>query len=159
MSLLETGRIAESNITIKATDISPRVLEMCQRGFYRALSFRATEPAMVQKYFTVSGDGFLIADRIKRLVSFSSLNLMDDRRVASNGPFDAIFCRNVLIYFDKPTQKRVVESFAKALRPGGYLFLGHAESLFGLTTVYDPIVQPESIVYRVKSGISGSVRA
>jgi chemotaxis protein methyltransferase CheR len=60
MSLLETGRIAESNISIKATDISPRVLEMCQRGFYRALSFRATEPAMVQKYFTVSGDGFLI---------------------------------------------------------------------------------------------------
>lgn len=158
MSLLETGRIAESNITIKATDISPRVLEMCRRGFYRALSFRATEPAMVQKYFTVSGDGFTIADRIKRLVSFSSLNLMDDRRVASNGPFDAIFCRNVLIYFDKPTQKRVVESFAKALRPGGYLFLGHAESLFGLTTVYDPIVQPESIVYRVKSAVSGSVR-
>jgi chemotaxis protein methyltransferase CheR len=63
-----------------------------------------------------------------------------------------------LIYFDKPTQKRVVESFAKALRPGGYLFLGHAESLFGLTTVYDPIVQPESIVYRVKSGVVGSVR-
>jgi len=158
MSLLETGRIAESNISIKATDISPRVLDLCQRGFYRALSFRATEPAMVQKYFTVSGDGFVIADRVKRLVEFSSLNLMDDRRVASFGPFDAIFCRNVLIYFDKPTQKRVVESFARALRPGGYLFLGHAESLFALTDVFEPIVQPESIVYRVRTPVTGGVR-
>jgi len=151
MSLLETGRIAESNISIKATDISPRVLDLCQKGYYRALSFRATEPAMVQKYFTVSGDGFVISDRVKRLVEFSSLNLMDDRKVAGNGPFDAIFCRNVLIYFDKPTQKRVVESFARALRPGGYFFLGHAESLFSLTEMYEPVVAPESIVYRLRS--------
>jgi chemotaxis protein methyltransferase CheR len=158
MSLLETGRVAESNISIKATDISPRVLELCHRGYYRALSFRATEPAMVQKYFTVSGDGFVINDRVKRLVEFSSLNLMDDRRVAGNGPFDAIFCRNVLIYFDKPTQKRVVESFARALRPGGYLFLGHAESLFALTDVYEPVIQPESIVYRLRAPVPGGAR-
>lgn len=159
MSLLETGRISEANISIKATDISPRVLEMCERGFYRALSFRATEPAMVQKYFTVSGDGFVISERVKRLVQFSSLNLMDDRKVAANGPFDAIFCRNVLIYFDKPTQKRVVESFARALRPGGYLFLGHAESLFALTDYYEPVVQPESIAYRVRTPLPGAPRA
>ncbi len=158
MSLLETGRIAESNIAIRATDISSRVLEMCERGFYRALSFRATEPAMLQKYFNVSGDGFVINEHVKRLVQFSALNLMDDRRVASNGPFDAIFCRNVLIYFDKPTQKRVVESFARALRPGGYLFLGHAESLFGLTDVYEAVVQPESIVYRLKAAVAAGVR-
>ena len=158
MSLLETGRIAESNVSIRATDISPRVLEMCERGYYRALSFRATEPAMVQKYFSATGEGFQINDRVKRLVTFSSLNLMDDRKVAGNGPFDAIFCRNVLIYFDKPTQKRVVESFARALRPGGYLFLGHAESLFGLTTAYEPVVQPESIVYRVRSAVPAGAR-
>ncbi len=158
MSLLETGRIAESSIAIKATDISPRVLDLCERGFYRALSFRATEPAMVQKYFTVSGDGFVISDRVKRLVEFGTLNLMDDRKVASFGPFDAIFCRNVLIYFDKPTQKRVVESFARALRPGGYLFLGHAESLFALTDAFEPIVQPESIVYRVRTPVAGGAR-
>jgi chemotaxis protein methyltransferase CheR len=84
-------------------------------------------------------------------VHFSTLNLMDDRAVQTHGPFDAIFCRNVLIYFDKPTQKRVVESFAKALRPGGYLFLGHAESLFHLTNAFEPLVQPEAIVYRVRT--------
>jgi chemotaxis protein methyltransferase CheR len=159
MSLLETGRIAESNISIRATDISPRVLEMCARGYYRALSFRATEPAMVQRYFTVSGDGFIIADRIKRLVQFASLNLMDERKIAAFGPVDAIFCRNVLIYFDKPTQKRVVESFARALRAGGYLFLGHAESLFALTDLYEAVVQPESIVYRLRAAVPGGARA
>lgn len=152
MTLLESGRIVESLISIAATDISPRILDLCAKGYYRALSFRATEPAMVQKYFSPMGDGFTINERIKRMVTFSSVNLMDDAKVKAQGPFDAIFCRNVLIYFDKPTQKRVVESFAKALRPGGYLFLGHAESLFNLTDLYEPIVQPEAIVYRLRSG-------
>jgi chemotaxis protein methyltransferase CheR len=150
MTLLESGRIAEAMVSITATDISPRVLDLCAKGFYRALSFRATEPAMIAKYFTPLGDGFLIAERIKRMVQFGSLNLMDDARVRGAGPFDAIFCRNVLIYFDRPTQKRVVENFAKALRPGGYLFLGHAESLFHLTDHFEPIVQPKAIVYRVR---------
>lgn len=153
ITLLETGKVFDGSLSIRATDISPRVLELASRGFYRALSFRATEPAMIQKWFQPQGDGFVIQERIKRLVSFGRLNLLDRERVAAEGPFDAIFCRNVLIYFDKPTQKRVVESFAKALRPGGYLFLGHAESLFHLTDLYEPIVGPEAIVYRLKAAV------
>ena len=153
MTLLETGKITDAMLSIRATDISPRVLELAGRGFYRALSFRATEPVMIQKWFHPQGDGFVIDERIKRLVSFARLNLLDPQRVAAEGPFDAIFCRNVLIYFDKPTQKRVVESFAKALRPGGYLFLGHAESLFHLTDLYEPIVGPDAIVYRLKAAV------
>ena len=150
MTLIETGKIADAMLSIRATDISPRVLDLADRGYYRALSFRATEPPMLHRWFRAQGDGFVIDDRIRRLVSFARLNLLDDARVAAEGPFDAIFCRNVLIYFDKPTQKRVVESFAKALRPGGYLFLGHAESLFHLTDLYEPIIGPEAIVYRLK---------
>ena len=150
IALLETGRIPETAISIRATDISERVLGLAQRGFYRTLSFRATEPPMIDKYFIPMGDGFVISDRIKRLVQFGELNLMDPAAIASVGPVDAIFCRNVLIYFDKPTQKRVVEAFAKPLRPGGYLFLGHAESLFHLTNVFEPILQPDSIVYRLR---------
>jgi chemotaxis protein methyltransferase CheR len=153
ITLLETGKIPDSMLSIRATDISPRVLELAGRGYYRALSFRATEPAMIQKWFHPQGEGFVIDERIKRLVSFGRLNLLDAPRIAAEGPFDAIFCRNVLIYFDKPTQKRVVESFAKALRPGGYLFLGHAESLFHLTDLYDPIVGPDAIVYRLKAPV------
>ena len=154
MTLIETGKVAESMLSIRATDLSPRVLELAEKGFYRALSFRATEPAMIQKWFQPQGDGFVVDERVKRLVSFGRLNLLDGPRVAAEGPFDAIFCRNVLIYFDKPTQKRVVESFAKALRPGGYLFLGHAESLFHLTDLYEPIVGPDAIVYRLKAAVA-----
>jgi chemotaxis protein methyltransferase CheR len=153
MTLLETGKISDAMLSIRATDISPRVLDLAGKGFYRALSFRATEPAMIQKWFHPQGDGFVVDERVKRLVSFARLNLLDGSAVAGGGPFDAIFCRNVLIYFDKPTQKRVVESFAKALRPGGYLFLGHAESLFHLTDLYEPIVGPDAIVYRLKAAV------
>jgi len=142
ITLIETGKIADSMLSIRATDISPRALDLADKAFYRALSFRATEPAMIQRWFRPEGEGFVVDDRLKRLVSFGRLNLLDRPRVAAEGPFDAIFCRNVLIYFDKPTQKRVVESFAKALRPGGYLFLGHAESLFHLTDLYEPVIGP-----------------
>ncbi len=151
MTLLETGKLTDAALTIRATDISTRVLDLAAKGFYRALSFRATEPAIIQRWFAPQGDGFVVEDRIKRLVSFGRLNLLDAPRVGVEGPFDAIFCRNVLIYFDKPTQKRVVESFAKALRPGGYLFLGHAESLFHMTDLYEPIVGSDAIVYRLRS--------
>ncbi|MBV8299586.1 MAG: methyltransferase domain-containing protein [Candidatus Eremiobacteraeota bacterium] len=153
MTLIETGKVSDARLSIRATDLSPRVLELAEKGFYRALSFRATEPAMIQKWFQPQGEGFVVDERVKRLVSFGRLNLLDGTRVAAEGPFDAIFCRNVLIYFDKPTQKRVVESFAKALRPGGYLFLGHAESLFHLTDLYEPIVGADAIVYRLKAPV------
>ncbi len=153
MTLLETGKVTDAQLSIRATDISPRVLDLAGKAFYRALSFRATEPAMIQRWFVPQGDGFTVGDRIKRLVSFGRMNLLEASRVAAEGPFDAIFCRNVLIYFDKPTQKRVVESFAKALRPGGYLFLGHAESLFHLTDLYEPIVGRDAIVYRLREPV------
>lgn len=151
MTLLETRRLTPSQIEIKASDISPRALAKCATAFYRELSFRATPPELIQRYFRPFEGGFMIADEIKRMVEFFRLNLLDRQAVAGTGPFDAIFCRNVLIYFDKPTQKRVVEAFAKALRPRGFLFLGHAESIIRLTDLYEPIVTPKAIYYRLKA--------
>lgn len=151
MTLLESRRLLSSQIEIKASDISPRALEKCGVGFYRELSFRATPPELIQKYFRPSSTGgFLISDEVKRMVEFFRVNLLDEQAVTKVGPVDAIFCRNVLIYFDKPTQKRVVENFAKALRPGGYLFLGHAESIMRLTDLYEAIVLPRAIYYRLR---------
>ncbi len=150
MMLMETHRIGPSSITLRATDLSPRALEKASTGFYRELSFRATPPQMVQKYFRPFEGGFFINDEIKRIAQFSRINLLDSRAVSAMGVHDAIFCRNVLIYFDKPTQKRVVEAFAAALRPGGYLFLGHAESIMRLTDLYEPVITPKAIYYRRK---------
>jgi chemotaxis protein methyltransferase CheR len=151
MTLLETRRIAPSQLEIKASDLSPRALEKCGTAFYRELSFRATPPELIQKYFRPFQGGFMLSDEIKRRVDFFRINLLDEQAVAKEGPVDAIFCRNVLIYFDKPTQKRVVEAFAKALRPRGYLFLGHAESIMRLTDLYEPVVTPKAIYYRLKA--------
>ncbi len=151
MTLLETRKLAPGRIHIKAGDLSPRALERCNVGFYRDLSFRATPPELIQKYFRPFEGGFLIGDEVKRLVEFFRINLLDEPAVAGQGPMDAIFCRNVLIYFDKPTQKRVVEAFARALRPRGYLFLGHAESIMRLTDAYEPVVTPKAIYYRLRS--------
>jgi chemotaxis protein methyltransferase CheR len=148
MMLLESKRLPTSKITIRASDLSPRALERAKTGFYRELSFRATPPEMIQKYFRPFEGGFFVNDEVKRMVEFFRINLLDGAAIAAAGTHDAIFCRNVLIYFDKPTQKRVVEAFAKALRPGGYLFLGHAESIMRLTDLYDPVVTTQAIYYR-----------
>ncbi len=153
MMLSESRRIPSSSVSLRAGDLSPRALEKATTGFYRELSFRASPPEMVQKYFRPFEAGFFISDEIKRMVEFFRINLLDERAVASVGTHDAIFCRNVLIYFDKPTQKRVVEAFAKALRPGGYLFLGHAESIMRITAMYDPVVTPKAIYYRRKADV------
>lgn len=151
MTLLETRKLGWPQVRIRAMDLSPRALAKAGEGFYRELSFRATPPELIQKYFRPVRDGFLIADDVKRMVEFVRMNLLDGQAVASAGPVDAIFCRNVLIYFDKPTQKRVVEAFAAALRPRGYLFLGHAESIMRLTDLYEPVVSSKAIYYRLKS--------
>lgn len=151
MALLENGRLSPARIQIRAGDISPRALEKAAAGYYRELSFRATPPELIQRYFRPFQGGFAISDDIKRMVEFFRVNLLDEHAVAKTGPVDAIFCRNVLIYFDKPTQKRVVEAFARALRPRGYLFLGHAESIIRLTDMYEPVVTPKAIYYRRKA--------
>ena len=150
MMLLEARRIPAAGISISATDLSPRALEKATTGFYRELSFRATPPEVVQRNFRPFQNGFFINDDVKRMVHFSRLNLLDAQAVTAMGTQDAIFCRNVLIYFDKPTQKRVVEAFARVLRPGGYLFLGHAESIMRLTDLYDPVITQKAIYYRRK---------
>lgn len=150
MMLLDGKRIQPSNVTIRASDLSPRALAKAKIGFYRELAFRATPPEMVAKYFKPFEQGFFVSDEVKRMAEFFRINLLDSRTVAGVGIHDAIFCRNVLIYFDKPTQKRVVEAFAQALRPGGYLFLGHAESIMRLTDLYDPVITPKAIYYRRK---------
>jgi len=104
----------------------------------------------VVKYFKPFQQGFFVSDDVKRMVAFLRINLLDPRALAAVGVYDAIFCRNVLIYFDKPTQKRVVEAFAQTLRPGGFLFLGHAESIIRLTDRYDPVITSKAIYYRRK---------
>jgi len=163
ITLLESRRLREGDFEIYASDISDRVLALAQRGVYQSLSFRATEQSMIQRYFEQNGTERKLKDEIKRLVRFFRMNLIDAQAMAAVPEMDAIFCRNVLIYFDRSTQKRVVESFAHRLAPRGFLFLGHAESLFHVTDLYEPQLLSDTIVYRRRpkpstNGLAGGLK-
>lgn len=136
MLILEYGGLYGWDIEILGSDINQRVLTTARRGVYRKNSFRTAEPYLIRKYFKEEDGSFLISEDVKRLVSFSCLNLLDPFKVRFMGQMDLIFCRNVLIYFDHPARKKVVENFHSNLVEGGYLLLGHAESLINISTSF-----------------------
>jgi len=131
---------------ILATDISDRVLERARTGIYTEKQVGEIPTELRKAAFTrrPGQDGWSMHDDLRTMVRFARLNLMDAWPM--RGPFHAIFCRNVMIYFDRPTQERLVNRFASLLAPGGYLFIGHAESLTGLQHPYT-YVQPA--LYRI----------
>lgn len=136
MLLLETPLLRGWRVEIVGTDISQRVLQLARKGVYGNSAFRATDDQYIGRFFHQQEDGYRIRDEVRGLVSFSQLNLFDQTRLALLGKMDAIFCRNVIIYFDLAAKKRVVDLFAKTLVPGGFLLLGHSESLMNITTQF-----------------------
>jgi chemotaxis protein methyltransferase CheR len=136
MLLLNMNCFNDWRLEIIGTDISHRVLQHARKAVYGRSSFRATEDQHVRRYFEEHDGSFRVADEVKRLVTISHLNLFDEDRAILLGKMDVIFCRNVIIYFDQVAKKRVVETFYRTLREGGYLLLGHAESLLNTTTAF-----------------------
>ncbi len=134
--LLQESRAYEhAAFEIFASDISQQALTRARKGQYRESAFRATEGHVRDKYFVREESGtWRVADEIRNRVSFGRLNLYDDGRVALLGTVDVIFCRNVIIYFDDASKKTVVNNFYNRLHDGGYLLLGHSESLMTLST-------------------------
>ncbi|MDU0457295.1 MAG: protein-glutamate O-methyltransferase CheR [Geobacteraceae bacterium] len=124
------------NIEIIGTDISQRVLQHARRAVYGKASFRTTEDHYLHSFFIPQDDGYKVNDSIRKLVTISHLNLFDTGRMNMLGKMDIIFCRNVIIYFDRAAKKRVVESFHNSLYDGGFLLLGHSESLMNVTTLF-----------------------
>ncbi len=123
-------------IEIVGTDISQKVLQHARRAVYGKSSFRATSEVDLRRFFHQQNDGYKVNDSIRELVTISHLNLFDTHRLTMLGKVDIVFCRNVIIYFDQAAKKRVIESFHSALFDGGYLLLGHSESLMNITTLF-----------------------
>ena len=122
------------DLQVLATDLSTRVLGVARTGIYSAERVKPI-PKEIRRRFveeetTPYGKQYRVSSEVKQHVRFARLNLMDDWPM--KGPFDFVFCRNVMIYFDKPTQARLVKRFCDLLRPGGTLFVGHSESLAGV---------------------------
>lgn len=123
-------------LRVCATDIDRKVLRHARLGLYGERSMRDTPIPYRQKYFRELPDGSQVLPEAAGLVSFEQINLIDKIAMRRKVGFDFIFCRNVLIYFDDDSRKRVLASLYDALNPGGYVFLGHAESVGRITASF-----------------------
>jgi chemotaxis protein methyltransferase CheR len=136
LALEEAGWFARATIEIYASDASSSAIEKARRGVYRERSFRNLSPELRARYFTREGAPSLwrIREDLHARVRWGVANLIDEREVAPLAAAHVIFCRNVFIYFSESSIAKTVQSFARYIRPPGYLFVGTSESLLRLTT-------------------------
>ncbi|NUP13219.1 MAG: methyltransferase domain-containing protein [Polyangiaceae bacterium] len=128
---------AAASVSIRAVDVNPAPLEKARLGRYTAWALRETPAAIQQRWFRAEGRDFVLDASIRRAVQFDERNLtLEDPELWQAGVYDVVFCRNVLMYFTPEHARAVVARIAHALAPGGYLFLGHAETLRGLSHDY-----------------------
>jgi chemotaxis protein methyltransferase CheR len=148
MSLKEMGAVLSGwRIEIMATDLSQEVLEKSKTGLYSQFEVQRGLPIqLLIKYFKQVGELWQINPDIRAMVQHRQLNLLHD--FSELGLFDLIFCRNVLIYFDQETKTNVFNRLAKAIEPDGFLTLGAAETVVGLTTVFKPAAERRCVYQR-----------
>ncbi|HVF90176.1 MAG TPA: protein-glutamate O-methyltransferase CheR [Blastocatellia bacterium] len=148
MTMLEAVPEPDSwSLRVYASDLSFTALERARGGTYSRDQLKGVDAALLAKYFE-PGEGSLVISRsVKRRVVFRHENLKQDGGLRD---LDIIFCRNVMIYFDAKEQKRLVNKFADCLTPGGYLFVGHAESLQGVSDRFSMIHSNKGIAYRLE---------
>ncbi|TAL29783.1 MAG: chemotaxis protein CheR [Spirochaetes bacterium] len=152
------GGVPQEDIKILATDIDTAVLGVAEKGVYKESILETVERETARRYFLrgtgVNEGKYRVRDEVKSLVRFRKLNLLEEHYPMS-GPFDAIFCRNVIIYFDKDTQRTLFDRFHRYVADDGYLFVGHSETLAGVTDKFTFI---KSTIYR-KTQVTGRERS
>ena len=136
------------DLVVTGMDVDPSALEKARRAVYHPNSFRSIRPPLLEKHFVKEPGGARVKDGIRKLVRFRPGNIVDPASYAGLAPLDAIFCRNVLIYFSDAMILNAVKLFHEALAPGGYLFLGHAESLSRITDLLTPIRFQGAMAYQ-----------
>ena len=141
--------VAPDSATIHAIDVNDDVLEKARAARYTAWSLRETPEEMVRRWFRRDGPDVILAESIRQAVTFEQRNLvLDDPDFWRPGRYDVIFCRNVLMYFTPEIARTVIQRIATSLRPRGYLFLGHAETLRGLSTQFQVCHTHGAFYYR-----------
>jgi chemotaxis protein methyltransferase CheR len=133
------------DIRIYASDLALSVLETAAGGVYESRRLEGIGDERLRRYFEPCADGYGVRDDVKRLVIYDFHNLKHENGLKN---LDIIFCRNVLIYFDPEEQKKVLDKFIQALKPGGFLFLGHSESVLGLTDELEFVHHNKGTAYR-----------
>ncbi|MCW5978806.1 MAG: protein-glutamate O-methyltransferase CheR [Bryobacteraceae bacterium] len=153
MTILEAlGETAAREACILASDIDTDVLAAAARGIYEEEGIQGVDAALRRRYFLCGRRAYQglvqVKPLLRRMVEFRQINLISGAWPV-HGRFDAIFCRNVIIYFDRPTQERLFERLTRHLEPDGFLFVGHSESLFWLTRLVRPVGHT---IYRLRAG-------
>jgi len=132
-------------VEILASDISYSVLRAGQDGTYSEHQMSSVDYSYRLRHFDKVGDRYAVKKSLKELVHFDFHNLKTEYLPQR---YDIIFCRNVMMYFDEAEQKRLIEKFCRCLNPGGYLFVGHAESLLGLTDKFNMVYRETGTAYQ-----------
>jgi chemotaxis protein methyltransferase CheR len=146
ITILDSLSFADAwNVDILATDIGRQALKHAERGIYSGRSIASVSEKQLANHFSKVGGGHQVKARIRKLVNFAQLNLASPVYV---GRMDLVFCMNVLIYFSEERRRAMVQRFFDALEPGGYLFLGHAESISKMPVKFQAIVLGDCILYR-----------
>ncbi len=146
ITVAEALKFAEAwEIEILATDISRRALRHAERGVYSKRSLQNVSLGQIEAHFTNTKSGFQVKPRIRRMISFAQMNLVESVYV---GKIDCIFCMNVLMYFSEERRLGILRRFYDALEPGGYFLLGHSETLTNVPIKFEPVVLGDCRIYR-----------
>ncbi len=143
----ESGLFDDWAVRVIGSDLSRERVASARRGVFREASFRTAE-WLKGRYFKEVRGGWQVDDQIKAMCHFGQLNLTEPGAMVGVGRIDVVFCRNVLIYFGRNARAKVIDNLYQRLKPGGYLFLGHSESLLNVTTAFELVHLTEDLVYR-----------
>jgi len=153
MSICETLEFAEAwNVSILATDVSREALQCAERGVYTRRAVEGLTPHQVETYFLRVGEQYMVKPKIRNMVSFAPMNLA---QTVYMGRFDCIFCMNVLIYFSDQRRAALIQRFYEYLEPGGYLFLGHAESAANAQVKFSQVMHDGARLLQKPLGMPG----
>jgi chemotaxis protein methyltransferase CheR len=152
--LLENWPLVDDyNIEIVGSDIDTRVLEAARDGAYSKRALMRLEPNLIERYFHEAGEEtWKIVDDLRESVRFTQVNIVEPDETRPHGLFDVIFCRNVLIYFDDASRRMAADNFYESLAPGGFICLGHSESMSRISSLFEVRRFSDAIVYQKPHG-------
>jgi chemotaxis protein methyltransferase CheR len=140
--------INDWDVEIMSSDIDTKIIEQARRGHYSSRSVQHIPKNLLTKYFHYENEGYQICEDLRQAVEFSRVNIMETAEVRPFRNMDIIFCRNLLIYFDEASRRQVAEIFYDAMKVGGFVCLGHSESMSRISSLFRVRKFPEAIVYQ-----------
>ena len=156
MIMERLGNLPGWKVEVIANDISEQVLQRARKGEYSGITMRNVKPTILNRFFDQAGEIYRVKPEIKALVKFSHINLNEPRQMSMHSGFDSIFCRNVMIYFSDEVKRQIVRGYYNGLLPGGYFYIGHSETLHGISKAFKLVYFKNALVYQKEAVAAAS---